>query len=187
MKYYLILLIISLSLINCSHDQASNKSFKTIGDRVETVYEESEPQMTSASVDQEAPAIPESNQVQIQESQIIKSGDLKFEVDKIKASKSKVDTLLNNLNGYYENEQYSSYGSRNAYHLRIRIPNKNFDNLIDQLENGTGKLISKSINAQDVTEEFVDLNIRLESNLAYLNQYKEILKKAKVIECNILV
>jgi len=42
-------------------------------------------------------------------------------------------------------------------------------------------LNAKNISLTDVTEEYVDLNIRLENNLAYLNQYKEILKKAKTI------
>lgn len=50
------------------------------------------------------------------------------------------------------------------------------------LENGIGVLTSKHVNAQDVTEEYVDLNIRLENNLAYLEQYQSILKRTKSIQ-----
>ncbi|MBK8505363.1 MAG: DUF4349 domain-containing protein [Saprospiraceae bacterium] len=64
----------------------------------------------------------------------------------------------------------------------IRVPSESFDPLLGDLEIGVGKLISKNVSSQDVTEEYVDLNIRLDNNLAYLSQYKEILKKAKSIE-----
>ena len=57
-----------------------------------------------------------------------------------------------------------------------------FDDLVYTLEKDIGKLLSKNINAKDVTEEYVDLNIRLEDNLSYLKQYKSILSKAKTIK-----
>lgn len=115
-------------------------------------------------------------------SKIIKNGSMQFEVDELESAKSKVDSILTLCNGYYENEQYNSYGNRISYSLQLRIPNIKFDSLIRVIENGVGELKSKNINAKDVTEEFVDLNIRLENNLAYLNQYKEILRKAKSVK-----
>jgi hypothetical protein len=115
-------------------------------------------------------------------SKIIKSGSIQFEVDKLELAKSKVDSILKRCNGYYENEQYNSYGNRISYSLQLRIPNGKFDSLITVIENGVGELKSKNINAKDVTDEYVDINIRLENNLAYLNQYKEILGKAKSVK-----
>jgi len=115
-------------------------------------------------------------------SKIIKNGFMKFEVDNLESAKSKVDTLLKNINGYYENEQYNSYGNRTSYSLQLRIPNSKFDSTISVIENAIGDMKSKNIKAKDVTEEYVDLNIRLENNLAYLNQYKEILRKAKSVK-----
>lgn len=115
-------------------------------------------------------------------SKIIKNGFMKFEVSKLEIAKSKIDTILRECNGYYENEQFTSYGNRISYSLQLRIPNTKFDSLIHILEIGVGELKSKNINAKDVSEEYVDLTIRLENNLAYLNQYKEILKKAKSVK-----
>ncbi|NRB63769.1 MAG: DUF4349 domain-containing protein [Saprospiraceae bacterium] len=115
-------------------------------------------------------------------SKIIKNGYAKFEVHKLDVAKKEVDTILRRYSGYYENEQYNSYGNRVSYSLLIRIPSAKFDTLINTVEQGLGKLISKNITAKDVTEEYVDLNIRLDNNLAYLNQYKEILGKAKSVK-----
>lgn len=116
------------------------------------------------------------------ESKIIKRGNLDFEVSDLKEGKRKVDSLVAKHKAYYEREQFNSDYHRISYSLLIRIPNAKFNTLIEELENDIGKLNAKKINLTDVTEEYVDLNIRLENNLAYLNQYKEILKKAKTIE-----
>jgi len=115
-------------------------------------------------------------------SKIIKNGSMKFEVSELEKSKNKVDTILQISKGYYENEQFNSYGNRISYSLQLRIPSSKFDTLISVIESGIGELKSKNIKAKDVTEEYVDLNIRLENNFAYLNQYKEILKKAKSVK-----
>lgn len=109
---------------------------------------------------------------------LIKTGNLNFDVSDLEESKSQVDSLIKAFDAYYESERYHSYGNRVSYYLLIRVPNEEFDPLVESMEDGVGKLQSKNINVQDVTEEYVDLNIRLENNLAYLEQYKAILKRA---------
>lgn len=111
-------------------------------------------------------------------SKIIRNGNMSFEVDILDEAKTKVDAILKSAKGYYEKELYNAYGNRTTYSLILRIPNSKFDSIVSILENGIGKLAAKNLNAQDVTEEYVDLNIRLESNLAYLDQYRAILARA---------
>lgn len=115
-------------------------------------------------------------------SKIIKNGSMKFAVTNLETAKVKVDSLLNKYSGFYENERYNSYGNHIFYSLLLRIPSAKFDSFVHTIEEGVGKLEAKNINAKDVTEEYVDLNIRLDNNLAYLNQYQEILKKAKSVK-----
>lgn len=115
-------------------------------------------------------------------SKIIKTGAMEFQVSALELTKARVDSVLNSFGGYYEQEQFHSYGNSISYSLQLRIPNSKFDALIDVFENGIGDLKSKNIRAKDVTEEYVDLNIRLENNLAYLDQYKVILQKARSVK-----
>lgn len=117
-----------------------------------------------------------------QGSKIIKHGAMKFEVDKLQDAKRKVDMILSECGGYFENEQFHSYGNRISYALMLRIPHSKFDSLTKALENDIGRLTSKNISAKDVTEEYVDLKVRLDNNLAYLDQYKSILQKAKSVK-----
>ncbi len=117
-----------------------------------------------------------------QPNMLIKTGDLSFEVDELKPSKDEIDLLLSKYDSYYENERYSESDHRNSVDLSIRIPNKHFDAFIKDMEDRVGKMTSKNIHSRDVGEEYKDLNIRLKNNMAYLSQYKEILKKANTIE-----
>lgn len=113
---------------------------------------------------------------------VIKNGFMKFQVSDLEGAKIKADSLLSRAGGYYENEQYNSYGNRVSYSLSIRVPNVKFDSLVFLLEKGVGRLEAKNVKVKDITEEYVDLSIRLDNNLAYLNQYREILKKARSVK-----
>jgi len=119
-------------------------------------------------------------------SKIMKEGNMAFEVTKIEKAKLGIDEILRTHNGYYEQEQYNAYGNRNTYSLILRVPNSNFDNLIDDIESGSGQLIQKNIRAKDVSEEYIDLNIRLDNTLVYLNRYKDLVKqmskKTEIVE-----
>lgn len=145
-----------------------------VGD-INANYSELEPPMTA-----EPPGPPEVDLVK--GSKLIKTGNYNFEVDNLEKAKTKVDTLKAQFKSYYESELYNSYGNRVTYSIKLRIPNANFDGFVSELENGIGEVLSKKIHTDDVTAEFVDLNIRLNNNLAYLEQYREILKKAKTIK-----
>lgn len=113
---------------------------------------------------------------------LIKRGNMTLEVEDIATAKRQVDQLLARHNGYYENEQLDHADGRSTAALDIRIPTARFDSLLMQLDAGIGTLLNRQISAQDVGEEYVDIQMRLENNLAYLAQYNQILKQAKTIK-----
>jgi len=113
---------------------------------------------------------------------IIKTGSVTVDVDDLRAAKSALDLKIQSLNGYYESENYSDGSYNLEYHLTIRVPTEGFEQLISSLDNDFGRIVSKAINAQDVTEEYVDLGIRLESKLAALTAYRQFLKRATNVE-----
>ena len=173
-------ILLCLIVVSC-HDQSSNSNLQMgkyhSPDNALVLEEEFEIEPPRTA---EPPAPPEFTLEK--GSKIIKNGSMKFEVSELEASKNKVETILQICKGYYENEQFNSYGNRISYSLQLRIPFSKFDTLITVIESGIGELKSKNIKAKDVTEEYVDLNIRLENNFEYLNQYKVILQKAKSVK-----
>lgn len=166
-----------ISLLSCAND---SDNFNAIGKDQATSLELEEQLQIEPPRTAEPPPPPEFSLEQ--GSKVIKNGRLQFEVAALNKVKIQVDTLVRTYNAYYEQESYQDQYNRITYNLVIRIPNAKFDAFIRELEQGIGKLVSKNIDAQDVTEEYVDLKIRLDNNLAYLQQYQSILKKATSIK-----
>ena len=115
-------------------------------------------------------------------SKIIKNGNMAFTVNNLPHSKAEVDSLLTNLDAYYENETYQASTYNSSYNLKIRIRADQFEDLVSQLESGIGQLTVKNLRADDVTARYIDLKIKIDNNLAYLKRYNELLKKAQSIE-----
>ncbi len=163
-----LLIISTLFLFSCHQSNESNPSFGN-----EQISE-----MDDMSFQEDMPSAQSTNKL----SKLIKSGEMTFDVNDLGSSKTKLDKLVEDSNGYFEDELYNSRTYSNVYTLKIRVPKDNFEKLVADIEQGMGTLESKNIRVKDVTEEYMDLTIRLNNNLAYVEQYQEILKKAKTIK-----
>jgi len=173
----ILIVCISFIILSCQHQQSTENTSLGKYYQVDEAMEEEEAMQAPRSAE------PPSPDTSLDAgSKIIKTGHMSFEVSQLETTKSKIDSIVKSIGAYYENEHYQAYGNRIKYSLQIRIPNVKFDSMLLELENGIGVLTSKHLNAQDVTEEYVDLNIRLENNLAYLAQYQSILKRANSIQ-----
>lgn len=165
---------------SCGQSPESHLGDETLGELGSDFANDKE----AMEVDLQAPqtdAAPSPSEVSQLPAKIIKNGSVSIMTGSLEESKHSVDSLLKLHRGFYELEKYETNYRSISYQLVIRVPQERFEILIGQLENGVGKLEAKSLSADDVTAEFVDLEIRLENKLAYLAQYKEVLKKARTI------
>ena len=113
---------------------------------------------------------------------IIKNGSMTIEVSDLATGKSKLDSILVKYNGHYQSENYNKGYNQSLYSLVLRIPVKEWDNMLTGMSDGIGIVKDKSVNATDVTEEYTDLTLRLENNEAYLKRYLKLLDKADSIK-----
>ncbi len=105
---------------------------------------------------------------------IVRSGNMTVEVDDLAAAKRMVDDLVGRYGGYYGEDGFSRYGNRASHHMAVRVPESRYLAFVDELA-GLGEVAYKSIEAADVTEEFVDLSSRLATKKSYLDRYRELL------------
>lgn len=187
MKRVLVFAWLVIVALSCSDNRNSKEALqnatrgKSLVEEVSLSYEdelETEPPRSS----QPGEPSPKTSQENEKQSKIIKDGAITLEVDSLEMAKRTIDSILDVTNAYFEHEVYHDGGNQHRYTLKIRIPSNNFDGFIASIENGDGKMISKSINARDVTSEYIDLEIRLKNNQAYLAQYRALLKRAKSIK-----
>ena len=185
MKKALVFMIIVALAVSCSKSESKREALRASGmsmsydNKDEPSFDEERKPPRSA---EPAPRQQDQSVEQQKKSKIIKDGSITLEVDSLELAKLAIDSIVSTTNAYYENEVYNGGANQHRYTLKIRVPNSEFETFISSLEKGGGKMISKSINARDVTGEYIDLEIRLKNNQAYLLQYRALLKRAKSIK-----
>lgn len=111
---------------------------------------------------------------------IIRSGDLRFEVDDLEAARGSILERVKAGGGYVEGDESGHWGRSRSVTLRVRIPADRFDAFVQELQ-GLGRLESQNINATDVTSEWVDVEARISAKRAVEKRYLELAEQAKSV------
>ncbi len=108
---------------------------------------------------------------------IIKTGEIRLEVSDLDATMGKAEELATGVSGYVSNSSVSENdeGGRSGY-VTVRVPSERFDEVFAQLR-ALGDAISYSEKADDVTEEWVDLEARISNKKAEEQSLLELLKR----------
>ncbi len=84
-----------------------------------------------------------------------------------------IETIARGMGGYLS--------SRNDTQIRIRVPRARFDEALHKIE-ASGDVLHRDINAEDVTDAFVDTEARLKNARAVRDRLQALLEKAAVKE-----
>ena len=113
---------------------------------------------------------------------IIKTGMINLQTKTFDESVQGVIDEVNNIGGFIQscsiegNNLYSTHRRRSA-NLSVRIPNGVFDAFMNE-SNQFGNVTSKSIQGEDVTNQYMDTEIRLSTLEIQSERLKELLKQA---------
>lgn len=110
------------------------------------------------------------------ERKIIKSGSLSYEVENLSETEEKISLWLEDFGGYISN----TWTNRNNMNITVKVPSSRFDEAMNSTGD-FGDLLSRSISTEDVTENFYDLETRLESRRILQEKLTGYLKEAKSI------
>ena len=103
------------------------------------------------------------------EQKLIYSANFMIGVYDAELIKTKIKKVIKEKGGYLQEEQ--------NMRLKLRVPAGQFSAIIEEISK-FGRVISKNVYTQDVTEEFYDLSTRIRVKRKSLANLEEILKKA---------
>lgn len=174
MRNILSLFLFSLLITSCNQKQSDSSVHMSMVEE-------------SAILDQQTKygspeLIDEIEKQEVIKKKIIRDGRIGVRVLDIENAKSRIDTLILHHGGYYANEHLNNTDKEISYNLIIRIPSENLMKCIYDIESGDGEILYKEIDARDVTDQFIDLETRLENKRNYLNRYNDLLLKANSIK-----
>jgi len=139
----------------------------------QALYEDVEYEMA-----EESPAYSESGELPPQEYErkLILTGNVNLEVKSLTGSEEKISSWAKGLGGYITSANVWDYGAN----FTVRVPAARFDDAMAQTGD-FGHVTSRSVNSQDVSDSYYDLQSRLQTKYilrdkltGYLNQAKDI-------------
>lgn len=114
---------------------------------------------------------------------VIKTGQLMLRVADAPAAVEQIRVMVSGKNGFVESSSLNDSGSgpRSAW-MTLRLPVSVFESTMAELKGVATLVLTDSVNGQDVTMEFVDLEADLRNARAEEASYLEILKQSGDIE-----
>jgi hypothetical protein len=113
---------------------------------------------------------------------IVKTGSMTLEVGNITETMDEVAEMADELNGYVVSSYKYEYEWGVSGHITIRVPSEKFDEAFARLRQLAIAVPYETSTAEDVTEEYVDLEAQLSNLLATEAQYLALLEKAETVE-----
>lgn len=115
------------------------------------------------------------------EEKIIKTAYASIETNKVKEAYDKALNLVKKYDAIILNASMSKYDDAEEAQLLIKLSPEHFMTLLDEL-NTIGRVESKSITEEDVTEEYYDVKARLANARKVQDRLFGILKRANKVE-----
>ena len=95
---------------------------------------------------------------------VISTASLFLEVEFVEATTAQVRDIADSLGGFVENLNISGDEEGRHGSMTVRVPQAQFSPAVDRIES-VGKVRSKNLGSEDVSERFIDLQARLKSSL----------------------
>lgn len=141
-----------------------------------------------APADESGSSLPTEEHQAAQERMIVRTADVVARFEDVPAAVTLVRALAQSAGGYVVTESRWDDGENTNATMTIRVPAERFDEVLEQVNGLTDKVLSSTISGQDVTEEYFDTESRLralrateEQLLLLLEDVRERMKTAEDI------
>ncbi|WP_394758775.1 DUF4349 domain-containing protein [Flavobacterium sp.] len=178
MKNALVYFSLLFFAVSCKDAAAEAPSKVVMMDMAAPVTEEAAPAMEVAA---SAEAIVVNSPQKTSETKIIKTGNLRFESSDLESSFQTIQKSVTKHKAIIQNDNSGKDDYSVYRNFTIRIPNQDFDAFISEISQGVSHFDRKEISQQDVTEEFIDIEARMNAKKKLEARYLQLLTKANKV------
>ncbi|MCX4528680.1 MULTISPECIES: DUF4349 domain-containing protein [unclassified Streptomyces] len=174
----------ALAVTGCSAGAGDSSSDKAaVGEAAARPKEgAAAPAQGKAGAGAAAPAAPkDAQQPAAVRPHVIRTATLAIETPDAQRALAAARTAAEGAGGYVGNESTRrGEDGRMTSTLTLRVPGERFDAVLGAME-GSGKLLSRKVEAQDVTEKVADVDSRVKSQQASVARVREMMDKASAL------
>jgi hypothetical protein len=116
------------------------------------------------------------------ERMIVRTGDMALVVEDVPAAIDRIIGIADDFDGYVVSSRVWKEKERLVGRIAIRVPAEYFDDAMRALRGLAVEVTSESTSSKDVTEEYIDLNAKLQNLEATEEQLLRIMEKAETVE-----
>lgn len=176
MKKLFLPLLFCIILTNCKKGEAQSLNASMVD-----VAQEDKMMAPSSQISEKSASVNKNTYLSTSDTiskKVIKNGEMTIQVGDTKKAQIQVAEIVKKNNAYIQKEEFQNTDTDENLNLIIRVPHRNFDDLINSFSDGVGSILSKNISSNDVTEEYTDTSIKLTNKKIYLEKYRDMLKSA---------
>lgn len=118
----------------------------------------------------------------IVERKVITKGEIRFQTKDLQETSKNISQIVAELNGYISSDNVYSSIDRTTQRSEIRVPSDKFGELVTRISEQAKKLDHRSLENQDITEEYIDIETRLKTKKELENRYRDLIVKAITVE-----
>ncbi|MGW6541032.1 DUF4349 domain-containing protein [Streptomyces sp. NPDC055011] len=110
---------------------------------------------------------------------VIRTASLSVEVDRVAETADRVRAVASSAGGRVESETTERVDDRYGHSTMVlRVPQDRYDEVLSELA-GTGKLLARKAEAQDVTDQVVDVESRIATQRASVARVRALMDRAE--------
>jgi hypothetical protein len=133
----------------------------------------------SGQADSSAQLASNANESAMANRAVVRSANLVIRVANVQQIESKVAGIMEQAGGYVEASQSNGFETANPMvTMTLRTPAKRFQGTLSELE-ALGKLRTKEISSEDVTEQIIDLDARMKTLRAQEDSFRAMLSQSR--------
>lgn len=152
-----------------SYDIENSSDFSTVPS-----YSEEMPLLSQENYDSTSGAI-------VEKSMIIKDGSIELLVDDLDSAISEIKDVINSNDGTLVSMNDRGKDSDRLVTITFRIPSEDFEKIVEIIKEKGDEVMNVSISADDITQEYTDLQARLTNLQATEAQLRDIMTRATTI------
>ena len=113
---------------------------------------------------------------------IVRTGNMNLKVSDVAETLDQIKAITQSLGGYVVYSDWQGGERENTANISIRVPTGEYDVATMSLRDLAIEVLYESTQAEDVTEEYSDLDAQLRNLEAAESRYLELLEKAETVE-----
>ncbi|QBG48356.1 DUF4349 domain-containing protein [Verrucomicrobia bacterium S94] len=125
--------------------------------------------------------LPETGGADLPEQMLIWTGSISMDVVSITNAAAQITAQIKAVGGYVESSSRYDYSNRPTATMVVRIPADRLETLLDSMDS-FGDVTEKSLSSQDVTEQYIDMQARLETKKKLRDRLQKLLDRADEVK-----